>query len=148
MHLRRGPFRWPWRCDGAIQSTSPDAAWPGLPGSHWTLPLGNYSLRIAPAAARATANKTTMQHVPTLLAILMAVAMWQYYTAHIARWKRFVAFTKATKCHHRASTCSDSINRTRQRRLFLQFHREKGLELTCWPLITIVVWHIKLMRST
>jgi hypothetical protein len=32
--------------------------------------------------------------------------------------------------------------------LFLQFHREKGLELTCWPLITIVVWHIKLMRRT
>ena len=111
----------------------------GFTGSHWTPPLVDYSLRIAPAATKATANETTMQHVPTLLAILMAVAMWQYYTAHIARWKRFVAFTKATKCHHRASTCSDSINRTRQRRLFLQFHREKGLELTCWPLITIVV---------
>jgi hypothetical protein len=27
--------------------------------SHWMLPLGNYLLRIAPAAARATANKTT-----------------------------------------------------------------------------------------
>jgi hypothetical protein len=32
-------------------------------------PLGNYSLRITPAAARATANKTMMQNVPTLLAI-------------------------------------------------------------------------------
>ncbi len=30
----------------------------GYHGSHWTPPLGNYSLRIAPAAARATANKT------------------------------------------------------------------------------------------
>ncbi len=29
----------------------------GYPGSHWTLPLGNYSLLITPAAARATANK-------------------------------------------------------------------------------------------
>ncbi len=28
-------------------------------GSHWTLPSGNYSLRIAPAAASATANETT-----------------------------------------------------------------------------------------
>jgi hypothetical protein len=28
-------------------------------GSHWTLPLGDYLLRITPAAARATANKTT-----------------------------------------------------------------------------------------
>jgi len=28
--------------------------------NHWTPPLGNYSLSIAPAAARATINKTTM----------------------------------------------------------------------------------------
>jgi hypothetical protein len=41
------------------------------------LPLGNYLLRIAPAAARATANKTNMQNVSTMLAILMAVAMRQ-----------------------------------------------------------------------
>jgi hypothetical protein len=33
----------------------------GYPRSHWTLPLGNYSLRIAQVAARATANKTTMK---------------------------------------------------------------------------------------
>jgi hypothetical protein len=31
----------------------------GYFGSHWTLPSGNYSLCIAPAAARATANKMT-----------------------------------------------------------------------------------------
>ncbi len=31
----------------------------GYSGSHWTLPLGNYLLHIAPAATRATANKTT-----------------------------------------------------------------------------------------
>jgi hypothetical protein len=30
----------------------------GYPGCHWTPPLGNYLLRIAPAATRATANKT------------------------------------------------------------------------------------------
>ena len=30
----------------------------GYTGSHWTLPLGDYSLCIASAAARATANKT------------------------------------------------------------------------------------------
>jgi len=38
-------------------------------------PSGNYSLRIAPAAARATANGTTMQNEPTLLAVSMAIAM-------------------------------------------------------------------------
>jgi len=54
-------------------------------------------LRIAPAAARATANGTTMQNEPTLLVIMMAVAMRWYYTAHIAQWRRFVAFIKATR---------------------------------------------------
>jgi hypothetical protein len=72
-------------------------------------PLGNYSLRITLAATRATANKTMMQNVPTLLAILMAVAMRRYYTARIARWRRFVAFIKAAKRRHRhrASTHSN-----------------------------------------
>jgi hypothetical protein len=37
----------------------------GYTGSHWTLPLGDYSLRIASAATRMTINKTTMQNVPT-----------------------------------------------------------------------------------
>jgi hypothetical protein len=32
----------------------------GYSGSHWTLPLGNYSLRIAPANARATGKQTTI----------------------------------------------------------------------------------------
>jgi hypothetical protein len=31
----------------------------GYSGSHWMPPSGNYSLRIAPAATRATANETT-----------------------------------------------------------------------------------------
>jgi pheromone shutdown protein TraB len=48
---------------------------------------------------------------------LMAIAMRRYYTMCIARWRRFVAFIKATKCHHRVSTCSDSINWTLQRRV-------------------------------
>jgi hypothetical protein len=33
----------------------------GYLGSHWTLPSGNYLLCIAPAAARATANKMAMK---------------------------------------------------------------------------------------
>ena len=56
----------------------------GYTGSHWTLPLGDYLLRIALAAARATANKTMMYYVPTLMAILAVIAMRRYYTAHIA----------------------------------------------------------------
>ena len=47
-------------------------------GSHWTPPSGAYSLCIALAAARATANKTLMYYVPTLMAILMVIAMRRY----------------------------------------------------------------------
>jgi hypothetical protein len=32
----------------------------GYSGSHWTLPLGNYLLRVAPAATRATGKQTTI----------------------------------------------------------------------------------------
>ena len=79
----------------------------GFTGSHWTPPSGDYWLRIAPAAAGVTANKTKVQNVPTLLVVLMAIAMRRYYTACIARWRRFVDFIKATKRRHRASTFSD-----------------------------------------
>jgi hypothetical protein len=43
--------------------------------AHWTLPLGDYSLHIALAAAMATINKMTIQNLHTLLAVLMAIAM-------------------------------------------------------------------------
>ena len=111
----------------------------GYTGSHWMLPSGDYSLRTASVATRATANKTMMYYVPTLMAISMVIAMRQYFTAHIAQWRRSRAFIKATKHRHQVSPHSDSINRTCQRSLFLRFHREKGLELTCWPLLTIGV---------
>jgi hypothetical protein len=80
----------------------------GFTKSHWTPPSGDYSLRIAQVTARATINSTMMQHVPTLLAVLMAIAMRRYcYTAHIAQWRSFMAFIKATKCHHRTSARPD-----------------------------------------
>ena len=66
------------------------------------------------------------------MAVSMAIAMRQYYTARITRWRRFVAFIKATKRHHRTSTRSDSVNRSSQCCYFSDFHRqivEKELEL-------------------
>jgi hypothetical protein len=56
----------------------------GYTGSHWTLPSGDYSLQIAPAAARATINKTMMNNVTTLLAVSIAIAMQWYNKEHIA----------------------------------------------------------------
>jgi len=55
----------------------------GYIGSHWTLPSGNYTLCIALAATMVTINKTTMQNIPSLLAVSMAIAMQRYYTARI-----------------------------------------------------------------
>jgi hypothetical protein len=66
----------------------------GFTGSHLTPPSADYSLRIAPVVARATFNKIMVQNEPTLLAVLMAIAMQQYNTA---------------KHHHRVSTRSNSI---------------------------------------
>jgi hypothetical protein len=56
----------------------------GYSRSRWTPPSGNYSLRIAPVAARATANKQQSTNTPTKLAVLMAVVLRRYVTAHIA----------------------------------------------------------------
>jgi hypothetical protein len=95
MHLHHRPFQ--WLCGGveAVHAASPNAAWPGLL---------YYWLRIALAAARATANKTKMQNESTLLTISMAVAVRWYYTTHIAQWSRSMAFIKATKRRHWVST--------------------------------------------
>jgi hypothetical protein len=56
----------------------------GFTRSHWTLPFGDYLLRIATAATRATANKTKVQNVSTLLTISLAMAVLRYYTVRIA----------------------------------------------------------------
>jgi hypothetical protein len=99
---------WPWRWVDAIWSASPNAAWPGLHRKPLDAAIG---LLLAPyyPMGRQGGNQLNddATHVLTLLAVLMAIAMRQYYTASIPRWRRFVAFINATKRRHRASTCSD-----------------------------------------
>ena len=84
----------------------------GYTGSHCTPPSGNYLLCIASAAARVTANKASIKNVPTLMALLMAMAVQCYNTVRITRWRRLMAFLMATKRRHWVSTCSDNMNRT------------------------------------
>jgi hypothetical protein len=79
---------------------------------------------------------------------LMGMSMCRYSTAHIARWRSSMTFIKATKCHHRASTHSNIIKGT-----CLPLFQGYISSSNCWKrarvaLITIGVWHIKLMRST
>jgi hypothetical protein len=66
----------------------------GYSGSHWTPASGNYSLCIAPAAARATGIHTTINKYTCKAAILMAMAMRRYVTRCIAQWKR-LSFTRS-----------------------------------------------------
>ncbi len=49
--------------------------------------------------------------IPPLLTILIAMAVRWCDIARIARWRRSRAFIKATKCCHRATTCSVSPRR-------------------------------------
>ncbi len=74
------------------------------------------------------ANKQQSTNTPTKLAVLMAIAMRRYNTTLIAQWRRFRASLEATGCHHRASTCSNSINRTCQHRFFPMFFIVKLLK--------------------
>ena len=85
---------------------------------------------------------------PPLLAISMSAVVRQYYTAHINRWRWFVAFLKATKRRHLASTRSDITQSDMLTPdiggIFRCQINIKGLKLTFWPIITIGVRHIKL----
>ncbi len=67
------------------------------------------------------ANKQQSTNTPKKLAILMAMAMRRYITAHIAWWRRFRALLDATKRHHQASIAANSCNRSRMCRFFMSF---------------------------
>ncbi len=107
MHLHHTPFQWPRECIGVIQCTSPNSAWPGL---HWKpldTAIGQLLAPYCPGG-----RQGNNQHNDDAKRTLFAGRFdghrdARYNTAHIARWRRFVAFIKATKHHHWASTCSD-----------------------------------------
>jgi hypothetical protein len=67
------------------------------------------------------AYKQQSTNTPAKLAILMAMAMRGYVTAHIAQWRRSRASLEATGLHHRASIMHDNIVRTWLRRFFYVF---------------------------
>ncbi len=71
------------------------------------------------------ANKQQSTKTPKKIAVLMAMAMHRYVTAHIAQWRRSRASLEATERHHWVSIVSDNINRTWLRRFFLIFSSSK-----------------------
>ncbi len=70
---------------------------------------------------RQQANKQQSTNTPKKLAILMAMAMRQYVTAHIAQWRRFRALLDATKRHHWVSIAANSCNRSCMCQFFTSF---------------------------
>ncbi len=68
------------------------------------------------------ANKQQSTNTPTLLAILMAVVMRRYVTAHFAQWRKSRASLEPTGCPHWASIMSNNIKRTWLRCFFFVFH--------------------------
>jgi hypothetical protein len=70
------------------------------------------------------ANKQQSTNTPKKVAVLMAMAMRRYITAHIAQWRWSRASREATGRRHWASIMSDNINRTWLRRFFLCFYRQ------------------------
>ncbi len=71
------------------------------------------------------ANKQQSTNTPKKVAMLMAAAVRQYNTRHIAQWRRSRALLEATGCRHWASIMSDNINWTWLRRFFSMFSSSK-----------------------
>jgi hypothetical protein len=67
------------------------------------------------------ANKQQSTNDSKKLAVLMAMVMHQYVTAHITRWRKFRALLDATKRHHRVSIAADSCNRSCMCQFFMSF---------------------------
>jgi hypothetical protein len=74
------------------------------------------------------ANKQQSANTPKKVAVLMAMAMRQYVTVRIARWRRSRASLEATGRRHWASIKSNNINRTWLRWFFSMFSLSKSKE--------------------
>ena len=57
----------------------------GYTKSHWTPQLGDYLLRIAPAATMVSMTVKVCYNAQVLLAILMAMVMHRYHTTRITK---------------------------------------------------------------
>jgi hypothetical protein len=89
------------------------------------------------------ANKQQSTNAPSLLAVMMAMAMRWYVTVRITQWRRSRASLEATECHHQASIMSNNIKGTWLHCFFLMFFIaktvEKGRRLRVRPLFSLEV---------
>ncbi len=95
------------------------------------------------------AYKQQSTNTPAKLAVLMAMAMRRYVTAHISQWRRSRASLEATGCHHQASIMPNNIMGSWLRRFFYVFIVKtvgKGHGSMLRTLFLIGVLHIKWKR--
>ncbi len=129
--------RWTWHCP--MQQIQGHTRCPGschLATTHYVSPQ-------QPPGQQA--NKQLSTNTPKKVAVLMAMAMRRYVTAHIAQWRRSRALLEATGRCHWASIMFDNINQTWLQRFFYVFIVKtvgKSHGLTLRPLFLIGVWHI------
>ena len=154
MHLCRRPFRWPWLCASAIRSALPDAAWQGIHRKPLDAAIGRLPAPNLPGGRQGDNqlknDYATCTHFDFVghfddhhdAAVLYCAhplmeGVCGFHKSHLTPpsdehllWHYPIGYTN--------SSCF----------VFRTFHREKDLQLTCLPLISIGVWHIKLTRST
>ncbi len=135
-----------WSNTRSIARCSMSTAIPKATGRHHQVTTPSVLLQRLPGQQQ---TKIQQKHKPTLLAVLMAMAIRWYVTARIAQWRSSRASLEATGCHHRASIMSNNIKGT-YLHWFFMFHVVflNTLKAKGWPQLTIGVWHIKQMRST
>ncbi len=119
----------------------------GYTGSHRTLPLGDYLLSIAPAAARATANKTKMNKC-TLDGCGGALVRHRTHRPI----EEDQGFTRSHWTLLLDKYCGQLKPLVIPTLVFLIFSIVKTVEKGHWlmqrPLLSIRVWHIKQKRRT
>jgi hypothetical protein len=93
-----------------VHAASPNAAWPGLHRKPLHAAIRQLFALYCPGGCEGDSNKASIKNIPTLLALLMVMTLRRYCTVHIARWRRPMAFLKATKRRDWVSTCSDYMN--------------------------------------
>ncbi len=93
----------------------------GFTRSHWTLPSGEYSGRIASDGQRVRMPLKKYKKVPYLSAVSLALSVRRYVTKRIAQRRGSRAIPEATGRRLRASVAADICNRPVFFRFFWSF---------------------------
>ncbi len=122
MCLRCRPFWWLYKRGDAICIASPDSACPGLYRKPLDAAIRQLLAPCCPGGRQGNRQTNNNEkNTPTLLAVLMAMAMCLYVTMCIAQWRWSRVLLEATGCCHWASIMSNDIKGAYLRWFLLRF---------------------------